>query len=69
MVVAPRITPNLDAGSYSLICLARVALPAAYAPASIAPRVIGARRLPLHDKVVVLEEATVLYRTELNMEK
>jgi hypothetical protein len=33
-----------------------VALPGAYTPASITFRVIGARRPPLHDKVVVLEE-------------
>jgi hypothetical protein len=33
-----------------------VALPGAYAPASIALRVIGAHKLPLHDTAVVLEE-------------
>jgi hypothetical protein len=33
-----------------------VALPGAYAPASIALRVTGALKLPLHDKAVVLEE-------------
>jgi hypothetical protein len=33
-----------------------VVLPGAYAPASIAFRVIGAHKPPLHDKSVVLEE-------------
>jgi hypothetical protein len=33
-----------------------MALPGAYAPASIALRVTGARKPPLHDKAVVLKE-------------
>jgi hypothetical protein len=33
-----------------------VALPGAYAPASIALPVIGAHKPPLHDKAVVLED-------------
>jgi hypothetical protein len=40
---------------YPLTYLAWMALPGAYAPASVAFRVTGARR-PLHDKAVVLEE-------------
>jgi hypothetical protein len=39
-----------------------VALPGAYAPASIALRVIGARRPPLHDKEVVLKEERAYYK-------
>jgi hypothetical protein len=35
-----------------------MALPGAYAPASIALRVIGARKSPLHVRAVVLESAT-----------
>jgi hypothetical protein len=35
-----------------------VALPGNYSPASIALRVIEARKPPLHDKTVVLEEAS-----------
>jgi hypothetical protein len=33
-----------------------VALPEAYAPASIAVRVSGERKFPLHHKAIVLEE-------------
>jgi hypothetical protein len=36
--------------------LAELALPGAYAPASIVLRVSGARKLPLLDKVIVVEE-------------
>jgi hypothetical protein len=43
-------------GPYPLICLTWVALPGAYAPASIALQASGARKLPLHDKAAVLEE-------------
>jgi hypothetical protein len=41
------------------IC-ASVAQPGSYAPASIAPRVTGARD-PLHDEALVLREAVRLY--------
>lgn len=37
-----------------------MALPEAYDPASIALRVIGARKLPLHDEAVALEVLVVL---------
>jgi hypothetical protein len=43
-------------GLCALTCLAWVALPGAYAPASTAIRVIGANRSPLQDKAVVLED-------------
>jgi hypothetical protein len=47
-VVSP--TPNLQPGGpYPLTCLARVAPPGAYASASIALQVIGARKPPFHD--------------------
>jgi hypothetical protein len=38
-----------------------VALPGAYAPASIALRIIGAHEPPLHDKAVVLEDCYYCY--------
>jgi hypothetical protein len=38
-----------------------VALPGAYAPSSIAFRVIAARKLPLHDNAVVLEVEVIHY--------
>jgi hypothetical protein len=43
-----------SSGPNLLTCLSWVALPGAYTPASIARRVIGARKSPLHDKAVVL---------------
>jgi hypothetical protein len=43
-------------GPYLLSRLPWVALPGAFAPASIALRVTGAREPPLHDKAVDLEE-------------
>jgi hypothetical protein len=38
-----------------------VGIPGAYTPASIPLRVIGARKPPLHDKEVVLEEKSRSY--------
>jgi hypothetical protein len=38
-----------------------MALPGAYAPANNAPRVIGGRKSPLLDKVVVLEEDLIYF--------
>jgi hypothetical protein len=62
-VVSPHAQPptwrtrdNTSSGPYPLTCLAWVGLPGAYAPASIALRVIGAHKPPVHDKAVVLEE-------------
>jgi hypothetical protein len=65
-VIAPRPTPNLeDPGLHSvcsdpLICLAWVALPGDYAPASIAFRVVGARNPLMHYKMAVLAEVKYL---------
>jgi hypothetical protein len=65
--LAQRPIPNLEdqkdtsSGPYPLTSLAEVALPGAYAPASIALRVIGAGKPSLHDKAVVLEEDIKLY--------
>jgi hypothetical protein len=50
----------------SLTCLAWVTIPGAYAPASIAFRVIGARKPPLHDKAIVLEEDKTYHLTWIN---
>lgn len=50
-----RIGVNSSFGSYPLTCLVLAALPQAYSPASIAFRLTGARKYPLHDKAVVLE--------------
>jgi hypothetical protein len=60
MLLAPSPTHNLadqtSSGRYPLTCLACVALPGAYNPASITLRVIGGRKPPFHDKAVVLED-------------
>jgi hypothetical protein len=42
---------------YILACPTWVALPGAYVPASIALRVIGVRKSPLHEKAIVFDEA------------
>jgi hypothetical protein len=71
-VVSPTLNPNLeDQGlhfvwhlPFHLPCL--VALPIAYAPASIALRVIGARKSPLHDKASVFEKVNI--RSEWKLE-
>jgi hypothetical protein len=44
-----------------------VSLPGAYSPASIALRVTGAGKPPLHDKAVVLEEEIIIYRPYIIM--
>jgi hypothetical protein len=60
--LAPRPTPNQeDQGLHFIWPLpfdlsGMVALPSVNAPSSVALRVIGARRPPLHVKVVVIEE-------------
>jgi hypothetical protein len=59
----------ISPGPYTLICLSWVALPGAYAPASIALRVIGARKPPLHDKAVVLEEQLTDYLVNFPIQK
>jgi hypothetical protein len=43
-------------GPYALSCLASVALPGAYAPASITLQVIGKRKRPLYDTAMVPED-------------
>jgi hypothetical protein len=43
-------------GPYPSTCLSWLVLPGAYDPAIIALKVTGARKRPLHDKAVVLEE-------------
>jgi hypothetical protein len=44
-------------------------LPGAYAPASIALKVIGTRKLPLHNKAVVLEEGNMLQYQNITLHK
>jgi hypothetical protein len=48
-----------------LTYLAWVALPRAYAPASIALRVNGTCKLPLHDKAAVLKEVPSYLPTKI----
>jgi hypothetical protein len=50
-------THNLQTGGFT--CLTWVTLPGAYAPASIALRVITARKPPTYDKAVDLEVGTL----------
>jgi hypothetical protein len=55
----PKIWRNSNytsSGPYPLTCMAWMALPGAYVPTSIALRLSGASKSPLHDKAVVLEE-------------
>lgn len=65
-IIAPRSTPNLKNHEYTssgpnfFTCLAWVALSGAYAPTSIAFRVIGARKSHLHDKAVAYRLKLVL---------
>jgi hypothetical protein len=54
-VVSPNPNPQTT-GPETTLRLTWMALSGAYAPANIALRVIGARKPPLHDKAVVLEE-------------
>jgi hypothetical protein len=67
--LAPRATPNVENQGLhfiwplALTCLSWVALPGAYAPASIPLWVIGARKPHLHDTGVVLEEAPICILT------
>jgi hypothetical protein len=60
-VISPTLNPQRGApgttlcfGPYPMTCLPWVALPGAYAPASIALLVNGARRLSLQDMVVIM---------------
>jgi hypothetical protein len=62
---APNLQPGRPGTIVRLVPTLRsvwhwLAVPEVYAPAIIALRVIGARKLPLHDKAVVLEENTLL---------
>jgi hypothetical protein len=63
--LAPRSTPNLEDQGLHFVWLlpfdlsGMSGLPAVYAPTSIAPRVIGARGPPLHDRAVVLKDVFI----------
>jgi hypothetical protein len=62
MLLSQIPTPNLeDPLSLPFDLSARVALPGAYAPASIALRAIEARKPPLLFKAVVLEKCIKFY--------
>jgi hypothetical protein len=69
--LAPHPTPNLRtrdytfSGPYPSTCLVWVA-PEPFVPASIPLRVTGARKPPLHDKAVVLEEDVSSYHLLLS---
>jgi hypothetical protein len=56
-----RIRHYTSSDPYPLTCLALVSLPGTYPPVSIALRVTGERRPPLHYQAVVLEEDKCMY--------
>jgi hypothetical protein len=58
-------TANRQPGPYLLNCVTTLALPGAYAPASIALRVIGACKAPLHDKAPVFKEVRQITHNKL----